>query len=284
MAGGSTQWRGRSVISKVVVAAGRLHPGHPGTVPRRTRPDHRAAGVHDLPAGLRAGGVGRAGAGRAARATGRRAAVGARRAGAAQRGPARRRDAVHAGPVRVDPGERAPGGPGRPRGAVRRHDRRAGAPSRSGPGAAAGCRCTRPGSARCCWHTRRSSWSGSSSRPGCERFTPHTIVAPGAPASGARGGPPQRDRLRPGGDGLRPALGGLAGDGRRAATVVAALSVVLRSGRGDLRRLGPAVRTAAISTSRSLQERARMGGPLAVAGAHHACGRRRYASTSTSTG
>ena len=37
---------------------------------------------------------------------------------------------------------------------------------------------------------------------------------------------------------------------------VAALSVTLRSGRGDLRRLGPAVHTAAISVSRGLQERA----------------------------
>jgi hypothetical protein len=37
---------------------------------------------------------------------------------------------------------------------------------------------------------------------------------------------------------------------------VAALSVTLRSGRTDLRRLGPAVRTAAISVSRGLQERA----------------------------
>jgi hypothetical protein len=37
-------------------------------------------------------------------------------------------------------------------------------------------------------------------------------------------------------------------------TVVAALAVVLDQ-RGDLRRLAPAVRTAAISTSRALQER-----------------------------
>jgi DNA-binding IclR family transcriptional regulator len=40
--------------------------------------------------------------------------------------------------------------------------------------------------------------------------------------------------------------------------VVAALGVVLTQGRGDLRRLAPAVRTAAISTSRALQERARL--------------------------
>jgi len=41
-------------------------------------------------------------------------------------------------------------------------------------------------------------------------------------------------------------------------TVVAALAVVLPHGRGDLRRLAPAVRTAAISTSRALQERNRL--------------------------
>jgi hypothetical protein len=34
--------------------------------------------------------------------------------------------------------------------------------------------------------------------------------------------------------------------------------VVLTQGRGDLRRLAPAVRTAAISTSRALQQRARL--------------------------
>jgi DNA-binding IclR family transcriptional regulator len=44
-------------------------------------------------------------------------------------------------------------------------------------------------------------------------------------------------------------------------TVVAALAVVLRSGRRDLRRLGPAVRTAAISTSRAVQSRARWTAP-----------------------
>jgi len=43
--------------------------------------------------------------------------------------------------------------------------------------------------------------------------------------------------------------------------VVAALAVVLRSGRGDLRRFGPAVRTAAHATSRTLAERAPSGAP-----------------------
>lgn len=45
------------------------------------------------------------------------------------------------------------------------------------------------------------------------------------------------------------------------ATVVAAMAVVLHSGRRDLRRLAPAVRTAAISTSRALQERVRVAAP-----------------------
>jgi len=40
--------------------------------------------------------------------------------------------------------------------------------------------------------------------------------------------------------------------------VVAALAVVLDRGRGDLRRLAPAVRTAALSASRALQERNRL--------------------------
>jgi hypothetical protein len=40
--------------------------------------------------------------------------------------------------------------------------------------------------------------------------------------------------------------------------VVAALAVVLTQGRGDLRHRAPAVRTAAISTSRALQQRNRL--------------------------
>jgi DNA-binding IclR family transcriptional regulator len=45
-------------------------------------------------------------------------------------------------------------------------------------------------------------------------------------------------------------------------TVVAALAVVLDQRRGDLRRLAPAVRTAAISTSRALQERQLLTSPF----------------------
>ena len=44
-------------------------------------------------------------------------------------------------------------------------------------------------------------------------------------------------------------------------TVVAALAVVQRSDRGEVHRLGAAVRTTAISISRSLHERPRPGHP-----------------------
>jgi DNA-binding IclR family transcriptional regulator len=44
--------------------------------------------------------------------------------------------------------------------------------------------------------------------------------------------------------------------------VVAALAVVITQGRADLRRLAPAVRTAAISTSRALQQQQRLLGSV----------------------
>ena len=117
---------------------------------------------------------------------------------------------------------------------------------------------------------------------GLERFTPHTIVAPGhlrrvlaeVRRSGIAYGREELDL------GLLSVASPVAD---ASGTVVAALSVVLRSGRGDLRRLGPAVRTAAVSTSRSLQERARMGGPLAVPG-RSALRTAPAPGTSTSTG
>jgi DNA-binding IclR family transcriptional regulator len=99
---------------------------------------------------------------------------------------------------------------------------------------------------------------------GLPRYTPHTIVAPGqlrrALAEIRRTGVAYaREEMSPGSLSVASPVADAGG------TVVAALSVVLRSGRGgDLRRLGPAVRTAAISTSRALHERALMGGPLAV--------------------
>jgi DNA-binding IclR family transcriptional regulator len=85
------------------------------------------------------------------------------------------------------------------------------------------------------------------------RYTPYTVVAPGhlrrALADVRRHGVAYaREEM---------SLGSLSvaapvmGSGQ---TVVAALAVVLDQ-RGDLRRLAPAVRTAAISTSRALQER-----------------------------
>jgi len=118
---------------------------------------------------------------------------------------------------------------------------------------------------------------------GLQRYTPHTIVAPGqlrrvlaeVRRSGMAYG---REELEFGVLSVASPVVDATG------TVVAALSVVLRSGHGDVRRLGPAVRTAAVSTSRSLQERARLAGPLAAGPARHvslAIGRH---SASTSTG
>jgi DNA-binding IclR family transcriptional regulator len=90
---------------------------------------------------------------------------------------------------------------------------------------------------------------------GLPRYTPCTIVVPGqlrrALAEVRRTGIAYaREEM---------ALGSLSvaapvlGPDR---TVVAALAVVLPAGRGDVRRLAAAVRTAAISTSRALQEHA----------------------------
>jgi DNA-binding IclR family transcriptional regulator len=89
---------------------------------------------------------------------------------------------------------------------------------------------------------------------GLRRFTPHTIVAPGhlrrALTEIRRTGVAYaREEMTVGSHSVASAV--LDADGG----VVAALSVTLRSGR-DVRRLGPAVRTAAISVSRGLQERA----------------------------
>jgi DNA-binding IclR family transcriptional regulator len=90
---------------------------------------------------------------------------------------------------------------------------------------------------------------------GLRRYTAHTIIAPGhlrrALTEIRRTGIGYaREELTVGS--LSVAAAVLDADG----AAVGALSVTLRSGRGDLRRLGPAVRTAAISVSRGLQERA----------------------------
>ncbi|WP_250550391.1 IclR family transcriptional regulator [Pseudonocardia sp. H11422] len=103
---------------------------------------------------------------------------------------------------------------------------------------------------------------------GLPRYTPRTVIAPAhlrrALAEVRRTGVAYaREEMSLGS--LSVASPVVDGDG----AVVAAMAVVLRAGHGDLRRLAPAVRTAAISTSRSLHERARFGGPLAVARTRH---------------
>jgi DNA-binding IclR family transcriptional regulator len=89
---------------------------------------------------------------------------------------------------------------------------------------------------------------------GLKRYTAHTIIAPGhlrrALTEIRRTGIGYaREELTVGSHSVASAV--LDADG----SAVAALSVTLRSAR-DLRRLGPAVRTAAISVSRGLHERA----------------------------
>ena len=98
---------------------------------------------------------------------------------------------------------------------------------------------------------------------GLRRYTSHTVVAPGhlrrALTDVRRTGLAYaREEMTLGSQSVAAPVIGADG------AVTAALAVVLRSGRGDLRRLGPAVRTAAISTSRALQQRAQFGGPLAA--------------------
>jgi DNA-binding IclR family transcriptional regulator len=97
---------------------------------------------------------------------------------------------------------------------------------------------------------------------GLRRYTAHTIIAPGhlrrALTEIRRSGIGYaREELTVGSHSVASAV--LDGDG----AAVAALSVTLRSGRSDLRRLGPAVRTAAISVSRGLQQRALLTGDRA---------------------
>ena len=174
MAGGSTQWRGRSVISKVVSLLDAFTADQPGALPRRPVPDHRAAGLDHLPAGVRAGRLGRARAGRERhRLPDRHAAVGAGRAGPARGDAARAGPAVHAGPATRRPGRTctSPCSTGTRRSTWTRCP--AATRCRSGPGAAAGCRCTPPGWARCCWHTPRSRCSSRCARPACAG-TPRT--------------------------------------------------------------------------------------------------------------
>jgi DNA-binding IclR family transcriptional regulator len=92
---------------------------------------------------------------------------------------------------------------------------------------------------------------------GMQRYTPYTVVAPGhlrRTLSDVRrtGVAYAREEMTLGSLSVAAPIHGTDG------TVVAALAVVLTQGRGDLRRLAPAVRTAAISTSRALQQRQRL--------------------------
>jgi DNA-binding IclR family transcriptional regulator len=94
---------------------------------------------------------------------------------------------------------------------------------------------------------------------GLQRYTAHTVVAAGhlrrALAEIRRSGIGYaREELTVGLNAVASPV--LDPDGR----AVAALSVTLPSGRTDLRRLGPAVHTAAISVSRALQQRALLAG------------------------
>jgi DNA-binding IclR family transcriptional regulator len=90
---------------------------------------------------------------------------------------------------------------------------------------------------------------------GLRRYTAHTVIAPGhlrrALTEIRRSGIAYaREELTVGSHSVASPV--LDADGE----AVAALSVTLRAGRTDPRRLGPAVRTAAISVSRGLQQRA----------------------------
>lgn len=96
---------------------------------------------------------------------------------------------------------------------------------------------------------------------GLRRYTPYTIAAPGhlrrALADVRRTGIAYaREEMSLG------SLSVAAPVTDADSTVVAALAVVLHSGRRDLGRLAPAVRTAAISTSRCLHERMQMARPV----------------------
>lgn len=98
---------------------------------------------------------------------------------------------------------------------------------------------------------------------GLRRYTPYTVVAPGHLRRALNdvrrtGIAYAREEMTLGSQSVASPIADAEG------TVVAALAVVLRTGHGDVRKLGPAVRTAAISASRALAERARMGGPPAL--------------------
>jgi DNA-binding IclR family transcriptional regulator len=91
---------------------------------------------------------------------------------------------------------------------------------------------------------------------GLQRYTPHTIVEPARlrrTLTEARrtGLACAHEEMSLGSRSVASPVTGPGGD------VAAALGLVVRTGKGDVRRLGPAVRTAALSISRSLGGRAR---------------------------
>jgi DNA-binding IclR family transcriptional regulator len=99
---------------------------------------------------------------------------------------------------------------------------------------------------------------------GLKRYTAHTVVAPGlvrrSLAEVRRTGfAVTRDELTVGAFTVAAPLFGADG------TVVAAIDLVVRSARADVRRLGPAVRCAAAGVSRELRNRAFVAGPLPLA-------------------
>ncbi len=90
---------------------------------------------------------------------------------------------------------------------------------------------------------------------GLRRYTRHTVIAPGhlarALAEVRRTGTASAsEEMTLGSASVASPI--LDGDG----TCIAALAVVSRTGRGKLLRLAPAVRTAALSISRTLQAQA----------------------------
>ncbi len=259
MAGGSTQWRGRSVISKVVSLLDAFGPDTPELSLSQL------AAVTGLPVSttyrlatelVAWGGLERA------EGTGYRIGVRLWQLGALARPDATLRDvalpfmqdlheatgetvhlAVRDGYEALDV-DTVPG-----RGAVRARSRRAGRVPLHATGVGKALLAHAP-----------PQVLNELVQAGLRRYTEHTVVVPGqlrrALADVRRTGLAYaREEFVLGSLSVGAPIYGPDGE------VVAALAVVLRPGRGDLRRFGPAVRTAANATSRTLAERAPSGAP-----------------------